>query len=279
MQTLKKWCFMLLLPATLCCGSEKCRIVSLAPALTEIVCYLGGGKSLVGRCSACDYPPEVRALPAVGRFGMVKLEKIIALKPDWVIANDLMNPYIAEKLQRSRIETVLAQINTIEDYRFWLRRIGSKLDKTREAELALQRLEDEKAALMALNALPLKVLWVVNAKPLIVAGSGSLPDAALKLMKMENAAGNVKNQYFKCSAEWVLSSHIDLIIWGVPGLPQNSGAFWSKVAAVKNNMVVCHDIYDPVTRPGPRFMKAVQKLRWKVEQLTGAEKEKAVQKK
>lgn len=41
------------------------RVVSLLPAGTEILAALGGGGLLVGVSHACDYPPEVRALPRV----------------------------------------------------------------------------------------------------------------------------------------------------------------------------------------------------------------------
>src|ERR1700760_3337176 len=41
------------------------RIVSLLPSATEIVCALGFADQLIGRSHECDYPPQVRRLPAL----------------------------------------------------------------------------------------------------------------------------------------------------------------------------------------------------------------------
>lgn len=246
------------------CPGKEVRIVSLAPALTEIVCMFDSS-TLVGRSEACIYPEKVKNLPSVGRFGIPELERILQLKPSWVIGNDLMNRNIADKLRSLNIEVTLHQINTFEDYIFWLKFIGSKLGKAAAAESAVKTFEQQKQHLQQLPAFELKALWVVNSKPLIVAGSGSLPDAVMQLVKIENAAGKVPEKYFKCSAEWLLSNKFDLVIWNVPGVPEKNSLLWKNVPAVQKKRVILLDVYDPVTCPGPRCLEAVLSLRKKIE--------------
>ena len=62
------------------------RVVSLAPSITEIVFALGRGASLKGATQFSDYPEEAGALPKVGSYVRLDLEKIIALSPDLCIA-------------------------------------------------------------------------------------------------------------------------------------------------------------------------------------------------
>ena len=103
----------------------------------------------------------------------------------------------------------------------------------------------------------------------MVAGPGSLPDEALKLMKVKNAAANVPDEYFKCSVEWLLTAKIDIIIWGLPGMPDAKNPLWSKVQAVQQKKIVTHALDDPVTRPGPRFAPALINMRKKIEKSAG----------
>src|SRR2546426_10890156 len=42
------------------------RIVSLSPAVTELLFALGAGDRVVGRTTWCDFPPAARAVPSLG---------------------------------------------------------------------------------------------------------------------------------------------------------------------------------------------------------------------
>lgn len=64
------------------------RVVSLVPSVTESLFGLGVGAKLVGRTTFCVSPePDVKAIEIVGGTKNPKLDKILALNPDLVLAN------------------------------------------------------------------------------------------------------------------------------------------------------------------------------------------------
>ena len=62
------------------------RIVSLAPHVTEQLFAAGAGGKLVAVSEYSDYPEEAKRLPQVASSGGVDLERVLALKPDLVVA-------------------------------------------------------------------------------------------------------------------------------------------------------------------------------------------------
>ena len=69
------------------CDAE-CRIVSLVPSLTELLCELGLSAQLVGRTRYCIHPrATLKTIASVGGTKDVSLEKVRALKPTHVIVN------------------------------------------------------------------------------------------------------------------------------------------------------------------------------------------------
>ena len=62
------------------------RIVSLAPSVTETLFALGEGARIVGVTTSDDYPPAAKSLPQVASYSGVEMEKVVAARPDLVIA-------------------------------------------------------------------------------------------------------------------------------------------------------------------------------------------------
>jgi iron complex transport system substrate-binding protein len=61
------------------------RIVTLMPALAEMVCELGACARLVGVDDFANWPEAVRRLPHVGGLEDASIETIVALRPDVVL--------------------------------------------------------------------------------------------------------------------------------------------------------------------------------------------------
>ena len=61
------------------------RVISLAPGVTETIYALGAGGRLVGRDQMSDYPAAARQLPQVADFNGPFFEKVVALRPDFII--------------------------------------------------------------------------------------------------------------------------------------------------------------------------------------------------
>lgn len=61
-------------------------IVSMAPDTTETLFRLGAGSKLVGRTTYCNYPEEALKVQEIGTLREPKIEVIVSLKPELVMA-------------------------------------------------------------------------------------------------------------------------------------------------------------------------------------------------
>ena len=74
------------------------RVVSLSPAVTEIIYALGADDVLVGRTDFCVYPPEAEAIPSIGGISNLNIEKILSLNPDLVISGSMVGKKVTDQM-------------------------------------------------------------------------------------------------------------------------------------------------------------------------------------
>ena len=84
------------------------RIVTLTPALAEQVCALGLSRRLAGVSIRSEHPPSLSRKPCVGSLHDPGLERILALRPDLVLASrELNRQETVRKLRRRNVRVVV----------------------------------------------------------------------------------------------------------------------------------------------------------------------------
>jgi ABC-type Fe3+-hydroxamate transport system substrate-binding protein len=118
------------------------RIVSLVPSITESLFDLGLGKCVVGVTDYCIHPSQsVSSLPRVGGTKNPRLEAILALGPDLVLANQEENtPETVAGLREAGIEVWVSFPHSVEEMFQVLRQLVS-LFQDNSALLRVETLE------------------------------------------------------------------------------------------------------------------------------------------
>src|SRR5689334_23079642 len=103
------------------------RIVSTAPAITEILFALGAGDQVVGDTTYCNYPEAAKTKAKIGGFSTPSVELILALNPDLVFMMDKTSD-IAERLRQSRrIDVVTVKTESVDGVYRSIQTIADKI--------------------------------------------------------------------------------------------------------------------------------------------------------
>jgi iron complex transport system substrate-binding protein len=101
------------------------RVVSLAPHATENLFAAGAGARVVGVVEYSDFPAAAAALPRIGGYSRLDLERILALSPDLIVAWKSGNPKAQiDHLEAAGLKVYFSQPNHIEDVASELERFG-----------------------------------------------------------------------------------------------------------------------------------------------------------
>ena len=91
--------------------------VSLSPSTSEFLTMGNVFPGLLGRTSACDYPPGILSAPIVVNGGVIDYEKIKAANPDLVIYDkDLYSASEIAKIEELGFKTFAYGPKTLEEY-------------------------------------------------------------------------------------------------------------------------------------------------------------------
>jgi len=243
------------------------RIVSLTPALTEILFAVGAGDRVVGVTQFCDFPPEAKSKPKVGGYVNPSVEAALALKPDLVVVSPGPgNRDAALAMRRAGLRVEIVPAETLEDSLAAIEAVGRLAGdeaKGRELAAAVKARIDAVARRWAATK-PVRTFFCIQTDPIIAAGRDTLPSQLLTL------AGGVNvvdiERYPRLDIEAVAGAKPELILQARMDLSAGDAhvedAFWKRwpsiPAVAAGRVVVLPD--DLTLRPGPRVGAAVEEL-------------------
>jgi iron complex transport system substrate-binding protein len=242
------------------------RIVSLSPAVTEILYELGLGDKIVGDTRYCNYPPDAEKKQKVGDLHTVKEEQILALKPDLIIdTTSKEHEQMWKRMEAAGIRVERFDINTIEGIYSAYAGIGKATNTEEKAKELAGALKQGFADLRARtrNAQRPTTLFVVDPENFVVAGKGTFVDgllsdiACLNPIQQPDWPGQpVMEEIIRMKPAVVIYSlnSSDLTAENETKIRNDLAKKLPNVPAVRDNRIFFVNA-DITTRPGPRMLK------------------------
>jgi iron complex transport system substrate-binding protein len=123
-------------------GDDARRVVSLAPSCTESLLALDAGDRLAGVEEHSELPPSLATVPRIGGFKHHDLERVVALRPDLVLAAALHAVTAAPWLAARGLRVFVTRPRTVDAVVDGLARIASVMGVAREAAPRLAGLRE-----------------------------------------------------------------------------------------------------------------------------------------
>ena len=124
------------------------RIISLAPNLTELAYAAGMGPRLVAVTAYSDYPPQAKQLPQVGDVFRLDWERLVALKPDLVLAwGSSLSARDRAAFEKLQLKLLVLEPRRLDDIPKVLRLLGRIAATSEMAETAARNFEQQHDAL------------------------------------------------------------------------------------------------------------------------------------
>ncbi len=117
------------------------RIVCLTEETTETLYLLGQGERVVGVSGYTVRPPEARQKPKVSAFINARFDKILALRPDLVLAFSDLQADLAAELVRRGLAVVTFNQRSVAEILQMIRMLGGLVGCQAQAEALAERLE------------------------------------------------------------------------------------------------------------------------------------------
>jgi len=170
-------------------AGKDARILSLAPALTELCFALELDDRLIGRSDLCHSPKDkLAAVPAVGAPAAIRLEKLKRLAPTHALVNlDDTPKSLIGAIEEAGVRVVAVRLEQPDDNFGLYALLGGIFGAEEDADALARRFEAALARVkMAVRRKSVRrVLYLVDKNPYRTAGPGSYAANLLSVVKLQ----------------------------------------------------------------------------------------------
>lgn len=239
------------------------RLVSLAPANTEILYSLGKLGQVVGVTTYDDYPAQVADIAKIGDFQTPNLEAIASAKPDVIFITGGVQADVISKLEGVGGKVVVIDPRDIAGVYAAISTVGKVVGSTDRADEVVAGMKKDLAEIRTkIGSEPAVSCFVeIGWNPLYTAGPGTLIDdlvtqgGGTNVVKESGYVGYSVEQLLVDQPRVYLGTASSLTDMGT--IDQRPG--YKKLDAVISTRVVSLDD-NLVSRPGPRIVQGVREI-------------------
>lgn len=253
-----------LLLATSAFAKPAQRVISLAPHATELAYAAGLGDKLIAVSEHSDYPEQAKHLEKVANYQGIKIERIIALQPDLVIAWPAGNPEKElSKLKQFGLNIYYSQTGSLEGIARSIEQLGQYAE---QPEVAKQNAFEFRQQLNQMSQQyrttePVRYFYQLSESPIITLAQGKWPSEVFSFCGGVNVFESSAIPYPQVGQEQVLLANPEVIFTSEHAI--RNGNMWQKwdkqLDAIKNQHIWSLNS-DWLNRPTPRTLKAIKEV-------------------
>ena len=240
------------------------RIVSMSPHVTELLFAAGGGERIVGAVTYSDYPEAAKKIPRIGTNRQIDMERVIALKPDLIVAwMHGSSERQIDTLRQLGIPIFHSEPLKLDGIADNVQRMGQLLGTETVAQPAATQIRAQFAALTKqyANRPPVRMFYQVWDKPLYTLSAGSIVTDAMRVCGGVNIFADLKVTAPVVSIEGVLQADPEAI-FGTAERDYGGVTLWKQyttMKAVRNGNLFTLD-GELLNRAGPRMVEGTRAM-------------------
>lgn len=245
--------------------SRPARIAALSPHLVEIAYAAGAGSQLVAVARYSDYPEAARRLPRIGDASHLDLERMLAIRPDLVLAWKTGNrAHDLQRVERMGYAVFVTEPKRLADIPRIVRAVGVLAGTQAVANPAAGALERDLEALRLRysKGRAVRVFYQIWHRPLLTVNGEHLISDVIALCGGRNVFAEASVLTPAVSLEAVVAARPEIILGGSSAAsPADLARQWRNApVALARALPVEHVPPDLIQRQTPRIVEGARRV-------------------